>query len=231
MRIKIIGCSVLQPELEHCRPKESVCIYNEFALHLSPEGLRSKLQTMIDETRDADILLLGYGRCGNGTVGLEARTIPLILPRVDDCLALLLGSREAYIKEYLERPGTYYFTQGWIENGNDPYKDFKKWLEKSGQTKSPAVIARAEAMTKETMKNYNRVAIIDTGVYPVEDCWKYSKEFADYFGLECTKLKGSLAMVEKLCRGDCTGEFLLIEPGHRVTVEMFNTTEAAVEAS
>jgi len=59
--------------------------------------MRAGLQAAIDEAEaDAekyDALALGYGLCGNGLAGLEARSVPLVLPRAHDCITLLMGSR------------------------------------------------------------------------------------------------------------------------------------------
>ena len=68
------------------------------SLHDEPNRMRSKLQKKIDlmDNYDYDAVLLGYGLCGNGTVGLQARSLPLIIPRVHDCITLLLGNPNRY---------------------------------------------------------------------------------------------------------------------------------------
>ena len=48
----------------------------------------------VDESK-YEAILLGYGLCSNGLVGLTARSIPLVIP-VHDCITLFLGSKEQY---------------------------------------------------------------------------------------------------------------------------------------
>jgi hypothetical protein len=50
-------------------------------------------------------------------VGLRAAMSTLIVPRTDDCIALLLGSQENYKKHLKQEPGTYFLSKGWIESG------------------------------------------------------------------------------------------------------------------
>ena len=45
----------------------------ESGLHLHPEKLRGNLQAMIDDiTAHTETIILGYGLCSGGVVGLEA---------------------------------------------------------------------------------------------------------------------------------------------------------------
>ena len=64
--------------------------------------------------------MLAYGMCGNGLKGIRAGIHTLLMPRTEDCIAIFLGSNEAYRTEFLEHPGTYYLTGGWFEAGSDP---------------------------------------------------------------------------------------------------------------
>ena len=70
----------------------------------------------VDETR-YDAVLLGYGLCSNGLVGMGARSIPLVVPRAHDCITLFLGSKERYLQYFQDNPGVYFMTSGWIGRG------------------------------------------------------------------------------------------------------------------
>ena len=63
-------------------------------------AMRTGLQIAIDEAEAEagkyDAIALGYGLCGNGLAGLEARSVPLVLPRAHDCITLLMGSRTEF---------------------------------------------------------------------------------------------------------------------------------------
>ena len=87
------------------------------ALHEDPQHHQSDLQQAIDRVPKGhyEAILLGYGLCSRLLDGIEARHTPLIVPRVHDCLAFLLGSRSRFEELHHQEPGTYYFTIGWVE--------------------------------------------------------------------------------------------------------------------
>jgi hypothetical protein len=68
----------------------------------------------------ASEVVLGCGLCSNAVVGLRARAQALRIPRVHDCIALFLGSREAYQAAFRRRPGSYYLTPAWLAENQDP---------------------------------------------------------------------------------------------------------------
>ena len=76
---------------------EAEVVWMEKALHVRPEKLREELQKTLDRVgREIapDRVLLGYGFCGNALAGLCAGNFELVLPRIDDCITLFIGSRE-----------------------------------------------------------------------------------------------------------------------------------------
>ena len=77
---------------------------------MNPVKMRDALQAIIDRiTADTETIILGYGLCSMGVIGLRARHSRLVIPRRDDCIAILLGSRSAYLKEFEREPGTYFY--------------------------------------------------------------------------------------------------------------------------
>ena len=99
MRFKMISCEVFARLVYHAAAKSPHILdieFTELRSHVNPDKLRGQIQTIIDSTPDHyDAILLGYGLCGNGTAGLKARSIPLIIPRAHDCCTIFLGSRQA----------------------------------------------------------------------------------------------------------------------------------------
>ncbi|MEZ5125130.1 MAG: DUF1638 domain-containing protein [Thermoleophilia bacterium] len=210
---KIISCEVLRDEIESVNPGLTID-FVPGALHDYPDKLRAALQERIDATPgDCDILLC-CGRCSNGTVGLCARGHHLVLPAVDDCIALLLGSRSHYLAEHRRCPGTYYYTRGWIDFIDDPYKDYLKIIPKYGEEKA-ARIARM------ILANYTRVAVIDTGVVPMEQFRDYVSTVAAFYDLPIAYLEGSLRYIEKLVSGPRDHEFLVVPPGGVLDESLF----------
>jgi hypothetical protein len=202
---KIIACETLRDEYMQVAADVEV----EFVkgmLHDYPEKLRAELSQRIAATPGRRTILLGYGRCSNGTAGLQAGPHRLVLPAVDDCIALLLGSRRRYLEEFKAFPGTYYYTRGWVDYIDDPYQEYLKMIPRYGEEK-------AERIARLILANYSRVALVDTGTYPLEQYEPYVDTVAAFYGLPKHKLRGSLRLFEKLVRGRHDAEFIVVEPG------------------
>ncbi|NOY79702.1 MAG: DUF1638 domain-containing protein [Kiritimatiellaeota bacterium] len=122
-KVAVIACGVLGWNLGRLRrdgttDPELLVLEFPAQLHRNPRELRRRLQQEIDrlDTEPGlDAIVVGYGVCGRGSVGLFARSVPLVLPRVQDCIGLFLGSHSRYMSEFRRRPGTRYMTQGWYE--------------------------------------------------------------------------------------------------------------------
>jgi hypothetical protein len=221
---KIIACSTLRDEVEALRGDVPV-EYLEGFLHDTPEVLRQKINEAIAATPGDCTILLAYGRCSNGTAELVAGSHRLVLPACDDCISLLLGSRRAYMKEFSEHPGTYYYTRGWIEELEDPYREYLKVVPRMGEEK-----ARMVAMM--IMESYTRVAVIDTGTYDLQKAHEYVDTVSKFYDLPVVQLDGSLRLLEKLIRGPHDDEFIIVEPGEVLDERIFwemGETEPAPE--
>ena len=207
MRAKIIACETVGEELRNLMPGNIQYKFLEFGLHCTPEKLNEALQREIDETgEDIDIILLGYGMCAKGAIGLEARRFTLVIPRVDDCIALFLGSRDEYARQMQKAPGTFYLTKGWIEGGDDPYTVYLKMREKYGDEK-------AYRLEKMVIEHYTRLALINTGNYNLEKYRQYASMVAAFFDMEFEEIPGKNTLLEGLVKGDWNGDFVVVEPG------------------
>jgi hypothetical protein len=210
---KIIACSTIRDEVEALRGDIPV-EYLEGFLHDTPDVLRAKINEAIAATPDDCTILLGYGRCSNGTAELVAGSHRLILPACDDCIAILLGSRRAYLREFGEHPGTYYYTRGWIEELEDPYREYLKMIPRMGEEK-------ARMVAHMIMESYTRVAVIDTGTYDLDKAHEYVETVSEFYSLPVIQLDGSLRLLEKLIRGPHDDEFIVVEPGQVLGEEIF----------
>jgi hypothetical protein len=211
---KIISCEVLRNEVERVNPGYEIEFF-EGALHDYPERLRAAVQQRISATPGKRDILLCCGRCSNGTAGLVAGPHRLVLPAVDDCIALLLGSRQRYLQEHGGQPGTYYYTRGWIDFIDDPYKEYLKILPKYGEEKA-ARVARL------IMQHYTRLAVIDTpGVAGLDEKREYLETVSAFYDLPVEHLQGSLRFLEKLMNGPHDREFVVVEPGEELEEARF----------
>src|SRR5699024_6550501 len=133
MRIAFIGCMVMNREISHLVSVSQYPIRTWWlrqGLHDTPDILRHELQRVIDEIEREnsllrveqrfDVICLGYGLCSNGVVGLRPRSIPLVIPRCDDCISLFLGSADRYRALFQQHPGVYWYNPGWIEQAFTP---------------------------------------------------------------------------------------------------------------
>jgi hypothetical protein len=216
-RRRVIACATVIEEMLPFLPNNVPHEILDFGLHLRPDELRRVLQQKIDEASPhADALLLGYGLCSMAVIGLQARTAHLIIPRTDDCIGIFLGSCAAYKEQAKREPGTYYLTKGWIEVGDTPFNEHEELVKKYGEE-------RALRMTRLMLKNYRRLAFIDTGQYEIDRYRSYAIKTAEAFGLRFEEIEGSPALVKKMVNGPWDDEFVVVEPGTTIRYTDFVT--------
>ena len=218
-RRRVIACATVIEEMLPFLPADVPYEVLDFGLHLKPQDLKYTLQGKIDEASStADILLLGYGLCSMAIVGLRATTATIVTSRSDDCIAIFLGSCDAYRRQVSKEPGTYYLTKGWIEAGDTPFSEYERLVEKYGE-------AKADRMIKLTLKNYTRLAFINTGQYEIERYRDYARQISAKFSLRYEEIEGSPALVKKMIAGPWDDEFVVVEPGQTITYEMFTKSD------
>ena len=123
MRYKLFACDVLRREVEALcaelgkTPADFGAEFLEMGLHDQPEKLNAELKRRVAALRGAshDAILLLFGLCSNGIVGVEAPGIPLVVVRAHDCITLFLGSRARYAEEHAREAGTYWFARGFMD--------------------------------------------------------------------------------------------------------------------
>jgi len=214
----VIACATVIEEMSPFLPKNVPSETLDFGLHLRPDHLKKALQEKIDEaSAHADVLLLGYGLCSMAVVGLHATTAHLVIPRVDDCIAIFLGSCSAYKEQSRKEPGTYYLTKGWIEVGDTPFSEYGRLIEKYGE-------AKAQRMIQLMLKNYTRLGFINTGQSEIERYRDYARKTAEQFDLRFEEIDGSSALVKKMVFGPWDDEFLVVAPGETIQYTDFIQT-------
>ena len=71
-------------------------------------------------------------------------------------------------------------------------------------------------------KNYSRLALIDTGAYDPDQYRSYAQENADFLGTKYEEIQGSLALFDKLMKGEWENDsFIIIKPGEEIAQNMF----------
>lgn len=216
MNYLVIACNIMRDELLHFQTNGISFVFLEQSLHRTPQKMKPIIQEEIDkaESWDGDYIILSYGLCSNGILGVKPKSHPIVIPRVHDCIALFLGSWERYMEEHKKEPGTYYLTKGWIEEGKSPIGIYKEYCQRYDKE-------TAEWVIKEELKNYTRIALVDIGVGLSETHREHAKENARFLHLRYEEIKGSLEFFEKMLRGCWSQDFIILKPGQEVTLELF----------
>jgi len=218
-KIKVIACATVIEEMLPLMPESLDYEILDFGLHLIPQNLKGALQEAIDKScPDFDTLILGYGLCSMAVVGLHTRDCTLVVPKVDDCIAIFLGSDQAYSEQARKEPGTYYLTKGWIEVSDTLLDERQRIVEKYGQEKADFIMG-------EMLKHYKRLVYIDTGTENQEKYRSYAQNAAAQFKLRFEEVRGSNELVQKMLTGPWDSEFVVAPPGHTITYLDFKQTK------
>lgn len=211
----IIACSVLQDELDMVFGELGYsfpCIWIPQGLHNTPELLREKLQEILDSISHAGRIILCMGYCGNAVLGLKNGSCELVMPKVEDCITLLLGSQERR-RKMTEEEGTYFLTKGWIQGGRTIWNEYEHLKMRCGAV-------RAVRLLREMMKNYSRLVILDTGAYKISEVRGEVEKTADILALRCQTAEGTVEYLKELVSGPWPEQrFLTVPAGMTVTEE------------
>ncbi len=214
-RTLVMACATVIEEMLPLLPPGMQHQVFDFGLHVNPERLRRTLQAAIDAVNEPfETIILGYGLCSQAIIGISSARCTLVAPRVDDCIAIFLGSRSAYKEQSQAEPGTYYLTKGWIEVGDTPFAEHDRLIQRYGKE-------RAERMLHLMLANYKRLALIDTGQYELERYRDYARQAAERFNLRFEEIEGSNALVKKMIYGPWDDEIVLAPPGEAFRYEQF----------
>ena len=220
---KLIACNVMWRELCHFAAVSRNRYDFQFlpwGLHTEPDDLRAEVQRQIDAVPENtyDAVLLGYGLCSNGLVGITARRPRLVIFRGHDCITCFLGSKERY-REYFDRhPGAYWYTPGWIENHPAPGKEryentYRQYVGKYGEDNAQYLME----MEQDWFSKYTTAAYVDLGVGDSADYEAYTRECAEWLKWKYERLTGDPTLIQRFVAGDWNAEdFLIVEPGKRI---------------
>ncbi len=245
-RIHVIGCAVLAIDIQQVAERKGLAVSTRFleaGLHNKPAELKRKLQAAIDNASrqdQYDRIAIGYGVCGLGTVGIQARNVPLVMPNAHDCIAMFLGSNKAYQREFARYPGTYYFSAGWCAEKSQPRSSGqrKAWMgdreitfealeEKYGREHADTVMS----FLSSWQKNYQRAVFIDTGAPHKEKYAQDAVKMARKYGWKHEAITGDLRLLEHLLTAEQTSDdVLVVPPGYYTAFDAIKGRLAAVPA-
>jgi hypothetical protein len=213
--LKLIACPAVLGELADGATDGVDLLKLEAQLHLSPERLKAALQAAVAEAdKPGATIVLGYGLCSNSVLGLKTEHATLVVPRVDDCIAMMLGSNDAFAAENAKECGSYYVAKAYLEECDTIFSEHSSLIEKRG-------LERAEKMMRLLLKNYTRVVLIDTGRYDLEPYRAQVAEFAERFDLAVEDVPGTTRILDALVEGGWSEDFVIAPPGHELTLADF----------
>lgn len=248
-RYLCITCEVLARPVYWCAATSPHLLDVELlkrGLHNQPLNLRAKLQERIDEAENQGYkgIILVYGLCGQATAGLVARSIPLIIPRAHDCITLFLGSRARYQDQFENYPGTYWYSQDYIERDDgsgttfsmgsgsdtDLQSVYAEYIDKYGKENADYLMEVMGAW----QQHYRRAVYIDLGIGNGSNVERKAQDEAARRGWSFEKLIGDLNLVRDLLEGNWQGtethpaqtqennRFLIVPPGQKIIMTYDN---------
>ncbi len=207
----VLACGGLRRALEDLEPQLEVRFLDP-ELHRSPRRTRAALQGRLDRIRDVEQVALAWGLCGGAVVGLRCDAARLVLPRVHDCLGLLLaGERE---------PGSYLLAAGWLEGRQDPLGILEdRWVPRVGR-------AEAERTVRRQFAGYRRLVLVDSGLD--RELRARAARNAELLELPLEERPGDTRLLRRLVAGEWDErDFVFVPPGQEVTREAFLSGPAA----
>lgn len=213
----ILSCSSLLLHVEAAQTKMHTrfpVVNLDRRLHAEPKRMRSSILETLDALPPScETVLAAMGYCGGSWnhIPLSRR---VVIPKVDDCITLLLHTDDTPHGN-LKEAGHMYFRD--CDTGAYSIESMKE------------EICRTYGMEFGTsifgswFQNYTNADIIDTGVY---DC--YSEEYvteaqknADLIRCSLGYVEGSNRILEKLVSGQWDAQFIVLESGQEMTEQDF----------
>jgi hypothetical protein len=215
-KYRVIACSIMKDEFLQFQKEGVSFVFLEQSLHRTPQKMPAAIQEEIEKAANGEdeYIVLGYGLCSNGIVGVRPVRQPVVIPRVHDCISLFLGSIEKYWEEHGKEPGTYYLTKGWIDEKKSPLGVFAEYCQRYDKN-------TAEWIIREELKNYKRIALVHSGNGLSEEYRAHARENAQFLNLRYEEITGSLGFFARMLGGDWEKDFIIIQPGQEVKQEFF----------
>ena len=213
----IIACDNLKDEIESILKESNIdmdILYITSQLHNTPNKLKEKLQEEIDKCSDYENIILMFGLCGNGTLGLISKNSNIIIPKVDDCISLYLGGIRNRLNLYKSK-ATYFCTKRYIENEQSVYYEMKDIEKRYGQRKSKYIF---EMM----FGNYEYIRSIDTKTYKEEEIIDKVNEMCEAFDLEYEKIDSDLSIMKDILNNRENDNILKIQKNNSIEAKDFD---------
>lgn len=222
----VISCKVLEALLSKRLPKDIPAVWLDIQLHNSPKKLGAALQEQIDSLAEPSFVIIGYGLCGNGLVGVKAGRHTLVIPRTHDCVAIFLGSHQRYLQRFFASPNTYYLTKGWIDARDEPLSDYQDYVRDFDEE-------TAGYLFDMKYKNYATICLVGLSQEELEEYRDRARAVVDFmngrFGpgrVALEEVVGTGGLIDGILRlgsraGGADEEFVVVMPGGEISQDQF----------
>lgn len=205
----ILGCSSLKDFIEYAQNKAGTdypVIWLNRLYHRDPAEMREHVIEALDKLDpEVETVLVSMGFCGGSWDKVKV-PVKLVIPRVDDCVSLLLQLNDEPVSD-LKDPRHLYIKDR--DPKNMCFKDIfdKMTVDLDEETK--------DRYHKDWMSYYDSMDIIDTGVYDVRrpEYAEPVKADADWLEADMNYVQGGTYLLEKLFSGKWDDQFMVFEPG------------------
>ena len=236
MRIHIIACRIFSRELSYLASQSENQIditWVARGLHNTPQELSRYLQATVEGIHEQvekgilenkpDAIVLGYGLCANGVVGIRCRDIPIVVPRTDDCIALFLGSQKRYMEEFGRAGGACWLNSGWIEHSLQLFdsedirrRKWQEYAEKFGEDNADYLIE----MESGWISHYSTLGYIHSSVYDPAAYRNRAQSEAESHGWQLKEMQDDLRLLKMMVEGNWNDEeFLILKSGECIAAD------------
>ncbi len=223
--IVVISCKVLEKLLGKRLPAGVPAVWLDIQLHNSPKKLGAALQEEIDALAEPSFVIIGYGLCGNGLVGVKAGRHTLVIPRTHDCVAIFLGSHQRYVERFFASPNTYYLTKGWIDARDEPLSDYQDYVKDFDEE-------TADYLFEMKYRHYARICLVGFSQEELDNYRDRAKAVADFMNgrlggkVVYEETLGSTSLIDSLVElgvrpSDIDDEFVVVKPGSEISQDLF----------
>ena len=232
MRLAVIACQVFNRELSRAvsQSKHTCTVFwQPQGLHDTPQILRQKIRECVETIerhnktapsyRKFDAIALCYGMCGTGVCEIASQSIPIVVPRTDDCIGILLGSQSYYRQIFSQKPGIFWYSDGWIEFGNTPSQQYYQTKREDYASRYGEENARYLLEQENTwIKKYQNLIYIASPDEHRRDHEEYARRTAKTFGWEFSIQQGKEDLLRDLVNACWEKErFLYCPPGKTIS--------------
>lgn len=214
MKIAVLACKTIEDEVMYAESivKSGYDIYTIESQHNHPDKFRVAIQSELDKLNGYRRVLLAFGFCGNTVAGLKTHSFEMIIPRVDDCISLMLGSRKKR-EEVCKDHECIFLTKGWLDSEANIWSEYQHALKKYGPQ-------RAKKVMKMLYSHTDMLSLIDTKAYNINEIMDKSQQIAATFELEFNIIPGTTVYIKNLLtRPWDEKKFVVIPPDSVVSIE------------